>query len=109
MANVYCYFCHFFLSAAFKVPAKMLFIPEMVQADDLLIANSLSSTTGMIALVLGALAGGVLIVEQGAGSFGGFCCGVVCYFSFRSFYFLHHQITPQIACKSRFHRRHQGK
>ena len=56
----------------------MSFIPEIVHEDDLHIANSLVTTTGMIALVLGALLGG-LIVEY-AGSFGGFLWDAVCYF-----------------------------
>ena len=59
-----------FSFSRFYVPAKMSFIPEMVHRDDLHIANSLMTTTGMIALVLGALLGG-LIVEY-TGSFGGF-------------------------------------
>lgn len=67
-----------FSLSRFYVPAKMSFIPEMVHEDDLHIANSLSTTTGMIALVLGALLGG-LIVEY-TGSTGGFCWGAVGYF-----------------------------
>ena len=67
-----------FSLSRFYVPAKMSFIPEMVHEDDLHIANSLSTTTGMIALVLGALLGG-LIVEY-TGSFGGFCWGAIGYF-----------------------------
>jgi len=67
-----------FSLSRFYVPAKMSFIPEIVHEDDLLIANSLSTTTGMIALVLGALLGG-LIVEY-TGSFGGFCWGAIGYF-----------------------------
>lgn len=67
-----------FSLSRFYVPAKMSFIPEMVHEDDLHIANSLSTTTGMIALVLGALLGG-LIVEYG-GSSGGFCWGAGGYF-----------------------------
>ncbi len=67
-----------FSLSRFYVPAKMSFIPEIVHEDDLLIANSLATTSGMIALVLGALLGG-LIVEYGK-SFGGFCSGALCYF-----------------------------
>jgi len=66
-----------FSFSRFYVPAKMSFIPEIVHEDDLHIANSLVTTTGMIALVLGALLGG-LIVEY-AGSFGGFIWDAVCY------------------------------
>jgi DHA3 family macrolide efflux protein-like MFS transporter len=67
-----------FSLSRFYVPAKMSFIPEMVHESDLHTANSLSTTTGMIALVLGALLGG-LIVEY-TGSFGGFCWGAAGYF-----------------------------
>jgi len=67
-----------FSFSRFYVPAKMSFIPEIVHEDDLHIANSLATTTGMIALVLGALLGG-LIVEY-TGSFGGFCWGAIGYF-----------------------------
>jgi MFS family permease len=66
-----------FSLSRFYVPAKMSFIPEMVQEDDLLIANSLSATTGMIAGI-GVLLG-ALIVEY-TGSFGGFCWGASGYF-----------------------------
>ncbi|MFI5205372.1 MAG: MFS transporter [Candidatus Paceibacterales bacterium] len=66
-----------FSLSRFYVPAKMSFIPEMVHEDDLHIANSLATTTGMIALVLGALLGG-LFVEY-SGSFGGFCWGAIGY------------------------------
>ena len=59
-----------FAFSRFYVPAKMSIIPQMVRQEDLHIANSLVTTTGMIALVLGALLGG-LIVEY-AGSRGGF-------------------------------------
>ncbi len=59
-----------FSFSRFYVPAKMSFIPQMVKPQDLHIANSLVTVTGMIALVLGALLGG-LIVEYG-GAKGGF-------------------------------------
>ena len=67
-----------FSFSRFYVPAKMSFIPQMVQKQDLLIANSLITVTGMIALVLGALFGG-LIVEY-AGSRGGFIWDAVTFF-----------------------------
>lgn len=70
-------FCIFALSR-FYVPAKMSLIPEIVDKKDLRIANSLVTTTGMIALVLGALLGG-LIVEY-AGSFGGFLWDAATFF-----------------------------
>ncbi len=67
-----------FSFSRFYVPAKMSIIPQMVAHEDLLIANSLVTTTGMIALVLGALLGG-LIVEH-SGSFGGFLWDAVTFF-----------------------------
>jgi len=67
-----------FSLSRFYVPAKMSLIPEIVHEDDLHIANSLSTITGMIALVLGALLGS-LIVEY-SGSFSGFCWDAACYF-----------------------------
>ena len=67
-----------FSLSRFYVPAKMSIIPEIVHEDDLHIANSLSTITGMIALVLGALLGS-LIVEY-SGSFAGFCWDAACYF-----------------------------
>jgi len=62
----------------FYIPAKMSFIPEIVQEDDLHIANSLSTITGMIAGGLGILLGSY-IVER-TGFFAGFCWDTVCYF-----------------------------
>ncbi len=61
----------------FYIPAKMSFIPEIVHQDDLHIANSLSTITGMIAGGLGVLLGS-WIVER-TGSFAGFCWDSVCY------------------------------
>ena len=62
----------------FYIPAKMSFIPEIVHKDDLHIANSLSTITGMIAGGLGVLLGS-WIVEH-TGFFAGFCWDAVCYF-----------------------------
>ena len=47
------------------IPAKMSFIPELVDQENLLIANSLMTTTGMIAFALGASLGGFLIEKLG--------------------------------------------
>ncbi len=54
-----------FTLSRFYVPAKMSFVPEMVKMDDLHIANSLVTVTGMIALVLGALLGGIIVENSG--------------------------------------------
>jgi MFS family permease len=48
------------------MPAKMSIIPDIVKEPDLLMANSLVSTTGMIAFVLGCALGGFLIDWFGA-------------------------------------------
>lgn len=68
-----------FALSRFYVPAKMSFIPEMVPNAQLHIANSLVTVTGMIALVLGALLGG-LIVEK-SGPQGGFVWDAVTFFA----------------------------
>lgn len=52
----------------FFVPAKLSIIPELVDKKDLLIANSLVNTTGMIAAILGFGASGVLVEWLGAKS-----------------------------------------
>jgi len=45
----------------FFVPAKLSIIPDLVEKKDLLIANSLVNTTGMIAAILGFGISGVLV------------------------------------------------
>ncbi len=55
-----------FAFSRFYVPAKMSFVPEMVKTEDLHIANSLVTVTGMLALVLGALLGGIIVEKAGA-------------------------------------------
>ena len=67
-----------FCLSRFYVPAKMSIIPEIVDETQLHAANSLATVTGMIAFVLGALLGG-LIVEY-AGAKGGFLCDSVTFF-----------------------------
>ena len=52
----------------FFVPAKLSIIPELVNKKDLLVANSLVNTTGMIAAILGFGASGVLVEWLGAKS-----------------------------------------
>jgi len=61
----------------FYIPAKMSFIPEIVHKDDIHIANSLSTVSGMIAGGLGMLLGS-WIVER-TGFFAGFCWDGSCY------------------------------
>ena len=52
----------------FFVPAKLSIIPDLVEKKDLLIANSLINTSGMIAAVLGFGISGVLVERIGAKS-----------------------------------------
>ncbi|MDE2009303.1 MAG: MFS transporter [Candidatus Omnitrophica bacterium] len=61
----------------FYIPAKLSFIPEIVHEDDLHIANSLSTITGMIAGGLGVLLGSWIV--EGSGFFAGFCWDGACY------------------------------
>ena len=55
-----------FCFSRFYSPAKMSIIPDLVEKESLLMANSLVSTTGMIAFVLGCALGGFLIDRYGA-------------------------------------------
>lgn len=50
----------------FYVPAKMSIIPDIVKSDDLLLANSLVNTTGMVAAMFGLGLGGILVGMVGA-------------------------------------------
>ncbi len=52
----------------FFVPAKLAIVPDLVDKNDLLIANSLVNITGMIAAVLGFGVSGVLVEWLGAKS-----------------------------------------
>lgn len=51
-----------FSMTRFFIPAKMSIIPDLVSQDKLLPANSLITTTGMIAAVLGLGIGGIFIM-----------------------------------------------
>ncbi|HAJ56504.1 MAG TPA: hypothetical protein DCL35_01910 [Candidatus Omnitrophica bacterium] len=55
-----------FSIARFHVPAKMSIIPDLVKTDDLLLANSLVNTTGMVAAMFGLGLGGILVGIVGA-------------------------------------------
>lgn len=66
-----------FSAGRFFIPAKLAIIPELVSAEKLLLANSLSSTTGMLAVVGGYGLGG-LIVEH-VGPYGGFFIDALTY------------------------------
>jgi len=57
-----------FCIGRFFVPAKLSIIPDLVNNKDLLIANSLINTSGMIAAVLGFGISGVIVEKLGAKS-----------------------------------------
>lgn len=49
----------------FFVPAKMAIVPDLVDKDQLLLANSLVNTTGMIAATFGFAIGGIIVTLLG--------------------------------------------
>ncbi|MFH1692185.1 MAG: MFS transporter [Candidatus Omnitrophota bacterium] len=55
-----------FSLSRFYVPAKMSIIPDLVKSEDLLLANSLVNTTGMVAAMFGFGLGGILVAVVGA-------------------------------------------
>jgi MFS family permease len=55
-----------FCFSRFYIPAKMSIIPDIVGKDNLFMANSLVSTTGMIAFVIGCALGGFLVDKLGS-------------------------------------------
>lgn len=55
-----------FCFSRFHVPAKLSILPDLVDEDSLYKANSLITTTGMIAAALGAMIGAFLIEYYGA-------------------------------------------
>jgi len=64
----------------FFIPAKMAIVPELVQEEDLLQANSLIHTTGMIASALGFGLGGIIIELPSVGVRGGLIIDSVTFF-----------------------------
>ncbi len=68
LASVYLIIFVVFSIGRFFVPAKLSIIPDLVDKKDLLIANSLVNTTGMIAAILGFGISGVLVEWLGAKS-----------------------------------------
>jgi len=67
-----------FSFSRFYVPAKMSILPDIVREEQLISANSLVTTTGMIASVLGLGVGGLLIEKWGAKN--GFIIDAVTFF-----------------------------
>jgi MFS family permease len=78
MVPIYLVVFLIFCCSRFYIPAKMAIIPDLVHKDNLLIANSLISTTGMIAFVVGAAAGGWIVETRGAAE--GFIWDAVTFF-----------------------------
>jgi len=68
LAPIYLIIFIAFSIGRFFVPAKLSVIPDLVDNKDLLIANSLINTSGMIAAVLGFGISGVLVEKLGAKS-----------------------------------------
>jgi MFS family permease len=68
LAPVYLIIFIAFSVGRFFVPAKLSIVPDLVDKKDLLIANSLVNTTGMIAAILGFGISGVLVDWLGAKS-----------------------------------------
>lgn len=66
MVPIYIVVFFVFCFSRFYSPAKMSIIPDLVGESHLLMANSLVSTTGMIAFVLGCALGGLLVDHYGA-------------------------------------------
>lgn len=64
----------------FFVPAKMSIIPDLVRRGDLLLANSLVNTTGMIAAMFGLGLGGLLVSPTVLGVKGGFYLDAASFF-----------------------------
>lgn len=65
MIPIYAVVFFVFCLSRFYVPAKMSIIPDLVEQKDLLMANSLVTTTGMIAFVLGVFFGGIIVEISG--------------------------------------------
>jgi len=78
MVPIYIVIFLIFCFSRFYVPAKMSIIPQLVVKDNLLVANSLMTTTGMIAFVLGCALGGFLVDHLGA--YGGFISDAITFF-----------------------------
>ena len=68
LAPIYLIIFITFSIGRFFVPAKLSIIPDLVDNKELLIANSLINTSGMIAAVLGFGISGVLVEKLGAKS-----------------------------------------
>jgi len=61
-----------FSISRFFIPSKMAIIPDLVPKENLLVANTLSSTTYMIGNVVGLVVAGVIVNIRAIGAIGGF-------------------------------------
>jgi MFS family permease len=77
MVPVYIIVFVIFSITRFFLPSKMSIIPDIVHKDKLLLANSMTSTTMMIATIVGFGLGGMLVA--GLGPQGGFYVDAVTY------------------------------
>jgi len=68
LAPIYLIIFVVFSIGRFFVTAKLSIVPDLVEKKDILLANSLANTTGMIAAILGFGASGVLVEWLGAKS-----------------------------------------
>jgi DHA3 family macrolide efflux protein-like MFS transporter len=75
-----------FCLSRFYVPAKMSIIPDLVNPEDLLLANSLANITGMIAAIFGFGFGGFLVAWMGVS--GAFYINALTFFVSAVFIFL---------------------
>jgi MFS family permease len=85
-----------FCIGRFFIPAKLAIVPDLVDTKDLLMANSLTNITGMIAAVIGFGIAGVLVEWLGAK--GGFYLDALSFFISALFIFL---ITKKTASSVR--------
>lgn len=78
MTPVYILVFIIFSITRFFLPSKMAIIPDIVHKDRLLLANSMTSTTMMVAAIVGFGLGGILVAWLGPQ--GGFYVDAVTYF-----------------------------
>lgn len=78
MVPIYILVFIIFSITRFFLPSKLSIIPDIVHKDRLLLANSLTSTTRMIATIIGFGFGGIIVAHIGAK--GGFYIDSVTYF-----------------------------
>ncbi|MEW5895153.1 MAG: MFS transporter [Candidatus Omnitrophota bacterium] len=78
MVPIYTVIFLMFCFSRFYVPAKMSIIPQIVKQENLLTANSMMTTTGMIAFAMGCALGGFLVEWFGAR--GGFVIDAATFF-----------------------------